>query len=689
MTVRAPASPIAAEPLTRLTDLDEYREGLECYRSGAWNEDRWTGFRVRFGVYGLRQPGVHMVRIKIPGGVVPVPWLRAVAQTNRTFAKGDAHLTTRQGFQIYHVPLERTPETLASLYEKGVTTREACGNTIRNVTSCSLAGVCPRERLDAGKAGAQLALSWLRHPLTQNMPRKVKIAVSGCATDCGATMIHDLGLIAVEKNGQPGFRVVGGGGLGSSPRSAIPLADFVTEMEVPAVMEALLRLHQRYSDRHNRNAARIKFVVARFGSERFQELFTEEFARLRPLPQRPWAPLAWRTPSDAPEPLQPYGVMTQHDGRIAIVTAPELGQISSDQLDALADLCDRIGVTEVRLTREQNLALIHIAPEQRQTALYGLKAIGLPVPEGPEAIRDVISCPGTTTCRIGITNSPSFARHVLDESRENQSLRGLSVRISGCHNSCGLHHIGDFGFHGMAKKIAGQSAPHYQIHLGGEGRRLDGIALGGPIIPARLAPDALALLRDGYRNGQQNGESVRAWAERLGKEGILALLQPIIAHATDGETFVDWGEDHTYAGPLKLRGECAAPVTADGPLADLADDALITMDRALLVNQEVLARDAGQTAIQWATRRALSRRGASLPDDTASLETISAQVRAVWSDRPDALAILAQAIAAYDSMPVAVQREQVALWIDTVRALVLAPDPELDTAALEAQMADL
>ncbi len=217
MTIAAAATR-EIEPLVRLSDLDEYRVGLSHRLAGDWDDDKWTGFRTRFGVYGQKQPGVQMMRIKIPGGLVPLPWLWVLAQFNRKFCQGDAHITTRQDFQTYFVPLEKTAEALEFLYSKGMTTREACGNTLRNINACALAGNCPREHVDAGEVASRLARSWIRHPLVQHMPRKVKISVSGCATDCGVSAIHDLSFIATEKDGKKGFIVYAGGGLGGQPR---------------------------------------------------------------------------------------------------------------------------------------------------------------------------------------------------------------------------------------------------------------------------------------------------------------------------------------------------------------------------------------------------------------------------------------------------------------------------------------
>ena len=480
-----------AEPLVRLSDLDEYRQGLARILSGEWDDERWTAFRVRFGIYGQRQAGVQMVRVKVPGGIVPVAWLKTLAEVNRTFAGGPAHITTRQDFQLYHVPLRQTDAALEALYTNGVTTRETGGNTLRNMSSCALAGACPRELVDAGQVAAQLARSFLRHPLVQHMPRKFKLTVSGCATDCASTSIHDLGLIAVEKDGLQGFRVFAGGGLGAAPHPAAEVLPFVTEEQLPAALEATVRVHQRYSDRVNRNASRIKYLNKRFGAEKFAALIAEEFERLKGLPQRPWNKLPWRKPDQAPVARTPTGLVPDHDGTVAVVAYVPLGIVSSDQFQALYDIAVAAGVVQLRTTRDQNIALLGVAPAKVEAVVAGLKAIGFDVPASAAEIPDIISCPGTT-CRIGITSSQLFAT-TLEPTLQAAGTDQVAVRVSGCQNSCGLHHFGDIGLHGMAKKIEGRQAPHYQLHFGGDART-GAIALAGPIIPARLADRGVAAL---------------------------------------------------------------------------------------------------------------------------------------------------------------------------------------------------
>ncbi|MEE8444143.1 MAG: nitrite/sulfite reductase, partial [Alphaproteobacteria bacterium] len=357
----------AAEPLVKSSDADELDQALGQLRSGVWEQDQWTAFRLRYGVYGQLQPGVQMMRIKVPGGILSFAQARAAAAVTRKYAKGDLHVTTRQAIQIYHVPTDDTPAAVRDLAAGGLTTREACGNTLRNFTACALAGICPREHVDAGRVAEELSRAWLRNPLVQHMPRKFKTTVSGCGTDCGSSGIHDLGLIATVKDGRQGFRVFAGGGTGGQPIAAVEVADFVTEDTLPAVVEALVRLHHRYSDRVNRNRARIKFLVKRFGADKFRALFTEELERVRTLPRRPWEKLAWRTAEEAPAPSSPGGIVHQHDGKSSIIVNPPLGLLSPDALDALIEIAESAGADHLRTTRDQNIAIIGVPADAAET----------------------------------------------------------------------------------------------------------------------------------------------------------------------------------------------------------------------------------------------------------------------------------------------------------------------------------
>ena len=666
----------AIEPLVRMSDLREYRQALQLRLAGEWDDERFTSFRLRYGVYGQKQPGVQMVRIKIPGGIVPTPWLKTLAQVNRDFAQGPAHITTRQDFQLYHVPLGRSADMLEILYRNGLTTREACGKTLRNMSACSLAGACPRELVDAGAVAEQLSRSWIRHPLVQHMPRKMKFTVSGCATDCGASSIHDLGFIATERDGRKGFRVLAGGGLGGQPIMAVEVLAFVAEEDLPVVVEATARLHQRYSNRRDRALARLKFVLKRFGAETFTALFQEEFERLKGLQQRPWQPVAWRVPSEAAVARTPVGVVSGHDGTSAVVVYVPLGLLSSDQLDRLHDIAVAAGVSQLRTTRDQKIALLGVAPDRLAPVIAAIKAIGFDVPAHAEDVPDVVSCPGTTTCRIGITNSQGFGLQAERQAHGEVAGRGVSVHVSGCQNSCGLHHVADIGLHGMAKKIDGRPAPHYQVHLGGDAAK-GIVGFEGPVVPARLADQAVKLLRAEVGAARGRGEEVRAWAERLGKEGLARVLQPL--EGTGGEErFVDWGDADVFAGPPKAKGECAAPQVSTTYYADLADDGLINLDRNLARGRWPEALKAGEVATVYAVRLLLAGKGV-VTEDGEETEMVYARFRASPAAVAEALnafdAVQAERTGALVTGEAEGYREALASFIDTAGYLLRQPAP--------------
>lgn len=669
----------AEEPLVTDRDAIELRDALNKFLGGQWDDGQWTAFRLRYGIYGQLQPGVQMFRLKVPGGIVSFDQARGVAEVARKFAKGDVHVTTRQDFQIYHVKTEEVADAYDLMSRLDVTGREGCGNTLRNFTSCSLSGVCPREHVDAGQVAEQLAHSWIRNPLVQNMPRKFKLTVSGCATDCGAVGIHDLGLIATEKNGRKGFRVFAGGGTGGQPVAAVEVLDFVTEDALPTALEAGVRLHQRYSNRVNRNKARIKFLVKRFGPEKFRALFQEEFERLRALPQRPWKKLAWRQPEDAPAPSSPGGVFDQHNGATGVMVTPPLGLLTPDQLEQLADIAESRGATELRTTREQNIAVIGLADDKVAETVFAIRAIGLQVQERAGDDVDLVSCPGTTTCRIGITNSQDFGRELIETVRkyteDPAARRDLRVRISGCQNGCGLHHVGDFGFRGMGKKLDGINAPHYQIYIGGDEREVGAIGLSGPIVPARQARLALELLLEGYSRDKQPDETVRSWAERVGRDGIDAYLKPLETEGAEGDRFVDWGKSEEFTTPANNKAECATAISDDALYQDLSDDGLITLDRALLAGRIDLGLEAGRGAILYGARRLVNYLGQPTTDEDTAAQ-VYAWVRQSFFDQTDVVEAFEAVVEAADTAEanrngsVDKFRERLAVYLDVVEATV-------------------
>jgi sulfite reductase (NADPH) hemoprotein beta-component len=678
------------EELVRASDAAQFRAAFERTQRGEMSEEAWTAFRLRFGVYGQLQPGVHMVRIKLPGGGVSPEKARAVAALNRRYAGPNIHITTRQDYQIYFVKPQEAPDLLKGLAAAGLTTREGCGNTLRNMTACPYAGVCPHENVDAGQAAAQLARSWLRHPLAQHMPRKFKVAVSGCEADCAASSIHDLGLVAVRHGERQGFRVYAGGGLGGIPRAAVRIMDFATEDELPAVLEALLRLHQRYSNRTNKNAARIKFLVKKFGEERFIELFREAFEQVRHLPQRPWEPLDWRRPQTAAgEAKPPSGVFAQHDGGMCVVTHPPLGLLTSEQLEGLAGIAERHAPGGMRNTRNQAVALLGIAPDRVETAIAEVRELGIPVEGRRAETANVIACPGTTSCRIGITNSQNFGRRILETVRGHALGEDLRVHVSGCQNSCGLHHIADFGFHGMGKKIGGRKAPHYQIHIGGDPHRNGAIGITGPIVPARLAEEALRLLLDNYAETRQDKESVRDWARRLGKDGISALLVtlgPAAAEDANEDLFTDWGDSLPFKPPASSAGECASPFALDIVLGDLAQDGLNRFDRALAVGRLDAALAAGDATLCFAARRLVQKAGVPTDDEDTG-ETVIGHLRRLYTGQDEVIEAV-EALhrlqgPAREGKGIEAYRKALARWTALAATLVTKPAARAAAAAAE------
>ena len=664
-----------AEPLARASDIAEFRAAYAKLKGGEWDAGKWQGYRLRFGVYGQLQPGVHMIRIKVPGGILPFDWARRVAEANRRWAGQHIHVSTRQDLQIYFVKPDDVADCLEFLAEAGLTTREACGNTIRNLTSCHLSGVCPREHVDAGAVADRLARAWIRHPLAQHMPRKFKSTVSGCETDCASSYIHDLGLVATWKDGKPGFKVYAGGGTGGQPVAATLVADFVTEDELPAAMEALLRLHQRYSNRRDRNKARLKFVNQRFGAEKFRALFEEAFADTRRLAQRPWPALDWRKgDASAPEPASPGGIVAARDGSEAVVVHQGLGLFTSDEIDALVTLAEKAGARELRTTRDQNFVIVGLKQDAVAGVVAGVRALGFDVENHVGDVPNVVSCPGTSTCGIGITNSQAFGGTIQALVKDYAPKPNVTVKISGCQNGCGLHHVADFGFRGMGKKVEGRNAPHYQLYIGGDERVVGAIGLSGPVVPARLAEDTLKLLLDGYRDGRNGEESVRDWALRIGKDGIRELVKPIQGrvNAADEGLFFDFGHDWEFTPPAGRSPECAAGTLDDDLQKDLADDSLINLDRALAVGADELAGRFADAGYRAAAQRLRIRAG--LPgEETDTDEQVASTLRMAYGAEADVIAALDRIDAARNGVVGASLREALAYWIDLAEEQVAKP----------------
>jgi len=622
-------------------DMHEFKSGLENYAKGAWFDDRWKTFRLRFGIYEQRQSGQHMVRAKVPGGRLNLDQARAIATANSDFAGGDIHVTTRQGVQVYFVTQDNLGHLLESFSHGGVSTREASGNTFRAITACPHAGFCAEQHVDAADVAARLTQNLLRNPLVQHMPRKFKSSVSGCERDCGFTHIDDLGFIATVKDGERGFRVVAGGGLGIQPTTAVEIFDFIGEQDMARVQEAVARLHIKSSTRTNKNRSRIKFLVRKLGAEEFVARVHKEFAALEGLESSALSDFGWGTPQD----------LGRYTGENVEIEVP-LGWLSSAQMQGLADLAQTAGGAELRLTRTQNIIAPGLAPERVDGFITGVRNLGLDASGRKHALQDLVVCPGTTTCAIGITDSHSLGESLLDAQAEFTGLAGLKLRVSGCHNSCAQHHIADIGLHGLAKKIDGQSAPHYQLHLGGSP---DAHGILGPVFAVRQAKDVLKVLLSALGEGLGEGETVRAWAERLGTDGLDDLLAPVLKSIElDAAThFFDLGSDHVFTPPATSSGECAAGALVAEHLADLAQVA-----RADAVRLHAAERfDEAELNLRQAVNLPAQRLLVIAGQDTVgtAYDDVIDFVRETWAHDGELLGVLNHAIAAVDGAKTTLQ----------------------------------
>ncbi len=562
----------AVEPLnfTSEDDIKEYEAGLKSFLDGRMPEQRFTPFRLQMGVYGQRQDGVQMVRIKLPGGRFTPAQLDVIGDLVAQYA-GEldtpklAHVTTRQDIQTHFMRLEDTPAILRSLAGAGMTTREACGNTVRNVTSCFLSGVCPSEHANVNIHARRFAEFYLRHPLTQQFPRKFKVTFSGCATDCGLSGMHDAGFIAKTVDGKRGFEVWAAGGLSIQPVSAIKLEDFIEEKELLLVGEALMRIHFKYSDRKHRARARMKYVLMKLGSGGFIDLYRQERAAVEKThgADPEYAEANWREPS-GPFPFHGDPVVDQHDGKKSILLNLFRGDLTPAQCHAVAEAARAGGSDDLRVTPEQGMVITGVAPGKTDAVIAILNAAGIAI-EHARGLPDVMVCPGVESCRLAITNSYGLAetmKPVLEKiSESHPDLAGMQVKISGCQHSCGQHHIADLGFHGLARKLEGKAVPHYQLHVGGSGAAGKAFGFATRPVPAKRAPEAGIAVLNAYKEGREAGESIHDWASRLGQDGLNAILTPFSAGEGDVEGLMyDWSENQPFSTRDNKPGECAAAV---------------------------------------------------------------------------------------------------------------------------------
>ncbi len=566
-------------------EIVRFEERIRELQSGVITAEQFRPFRLKHGTYGQRQPDFQMLRVKIAAGVLTPAQLRVLAGIADEYSTGRGHLTTRENVQFHFVKLENVGAAMRLLADAGLTTREACGNTVRNVTGCPLAGICPGEAFDVTPHALGVSRYLLRHPDFHDLPRKFKIAFSGCENDgdCAVAGIHDVGLIAQVRgsNGTShrGFKVLVGGGLGSLPTEAAVLHDFLPEEELLPTIEAVLRVFNETGNRKNKLKARLKFVLREKGIEELRRLVAEK----RKVSQAPAE--AFTVPSPikpalvtiAPTPLSTsmkeaqsdpeydrwaeHNLMSQRQAGYGTVWIKlPAGTFHSNQMRGLADVLEKNELAGVRIAVNQDLVVPWV-PFDRVRAVYdALLALDLAAP-GARTISDVTGCPGATTCNLGITRSLTLADVLSRELNgyNDPEIQKLRIKISGCPNSCGHHHIADIGFYGNVRKIGDQQAPYYQLLLGGK-VNADGVRFGRQIlsVPARPIPGIIRELLSFYQQDRQRGETFSSWVTRTPDKAITERLRPLVdVSKAPEDLFVDWGDTETYS--LKLgRGECVA-----------------------------------------------------------------------------------------------------------------------------------
>ncbi|HTB22139.1 MAG TPA: nitrite/sulfite reductase [bacterium] len=560
-------------------EIDHFADEAKAYKAGAVPDEIFKPFRLVQGIYGQRQHDVQMVRIKIPGGQLNAAQTRAISEASRRFApRGIAHVTTRQAVQLHFIQLADVPSLLELLASADLTTREACGNAIRNITCSPVAGLAADEIFDAFPYAEAAFRHFLRIPEFSQLPRKFKMSFGGSDRDLSQTSINDLGATArtriVDGKVQRGFRIRVGGGLGASPQNAWTWDEFTPEDKViPLITAILLHFHAK-GERKNRMAARLKFLIRKEGFDTFKAEVEKILATLPAsvpfeLPKETPAPAgdpSATPPLDGPDGYKEWQKLNtwpqkQKGFHYAIIKLT-LGDLSWQQLASLADLSERFGQGNLRTANDQNL-LLPFVPSKRLAELYTeLKALGLGDP-GPDLIGDVTSCPGADTCNLGLVSSKGLGARLTEimaySGAGKEDLAGTHIKISGCPNSCGQHHIGTFGFFGHIRKIDGKDSPHFQAMIGG-GIDDNGATFGRMIgrLPSRRAPLLVQAFIAKYRAERQEGQSLEAWLRALPLDAAKKVLEPFgEVISNDPELFKDNGTEETFVFEGLGASECA------------------------------------------------------------------------------------------------------------------------------------
>jgi sulfite reductase (ferredoxin) len=591
-------------------DIIELEKKIRLFREGKMDEEKFRSLRLARGVYGQRQQGVQMVRIKLPYGKMTLAQWNRIADVSDEYSTGNLHLTTRQDIQIHFVSLDRTPELWAELEKDDVTIREACGNTVRNITASNTAGIDPDEPFDVTPYAHAMFEYFLRKPVNQEMGRKFKIAFSNSEKDTALVFMHDLGVIPrvkiIDGKEVRGFKTLIGGGLGAQPHLAVTTHEFLEEDLLIPYLESVLRVFDRYGERNSRHKARIKFLIAKIGIEAFNELVKEEQLALTNQRYEVEVNGQWSVvnkPSTqsfiihhSPLTIDPFkfqlwkttNVFQQkQDGYNAVYVRVPNGNISSDSSRRLIEKLQNVIADDVRVTINQGLQFRFIKPEHLEYVYSVLNEEGLAA-AGFGSVADVTSCPGTDTCNLGISNSTGTAlalsEVIEEEFPEFLYNKELTIKISGCMNSCGQHGMASIGFHGSSLKAKGQVLPALQVLIGGgvlgsgEGRIADKVLK----VPSRRGPDVIRAVLNDYKANATNGETFLNYSRRNGERYYYDLLKPLASLETlQAEDYIDWGQQEKFSTAIGV-GECA------GVMIDLVATLILEAEEKIAASEECL-----------------------------------------------------------------------------------------------------
>ncbi|MCF8278497.1 MAG: nitrite reductase [Flavobacteriales bacterium] len=561
-------------------DILDLEKKIRLFKEGKIDEEKFRSLRLARGVYGQRQQGVQMIRIKIPYGRMTAEQLIKIADISDEYASSTLHATTRQDIQIHYVSLDRTPQLWHELEQSKITLREACGNTVRNITSSEKAGIDPEEPFDVSPYAQQMFEYFLRNPICQEMGRKFKIAFASSAKDTSFTLIHDLGFIPILKGEKRGFKVMIGGGLGSQPHLALVAFEFLEEEKIIPFTEAVLRIFDRYGERNRRNKARLKYLLQDVGLEDLMKQIEGEYPALKN--QEVWVD---RNAVETAEPPKLGTVLTtrikdrehydnwlatnvfnqKQDGFYGVFVRVPLGNISSDTARAFAKVVKAFAADDIRMTINQGYLLRYVTQEALSPLYEGLNALGLAEP-GFDSVADITACPGTDTCNLGISNSTGTAleleKVIRSEFPELIHNRNIKIKISGCMNSCGQHGIANIGFHGSSMKHDGKVVPAMQVLLGGGtlGNGNGTVADKVIKIPSKRTPELLRVLLNDYAENALDGEYFNDYYLRLETNYFYNLFKPLAElESLNDSDYFDWGKEELYKPEIGL-GECAGVV---------------------------------------------------------------------------------------------------------------------------------